>query len=45
MSTTKEKRGHREKNNEKADLEVAQIELVKLQRHVIETGQNDPRYP
>ena len=39
MSTTKGKRGHREKDNEKADLEVAQIELVKLQRHVIETGQ------
>jgi polyphosphate kinase 2 len=39
MSTTKAKRGHRDKDNEKADLEVAQIELVKLQRHVIETGQ------
>ena len=39
MSTTKEKRGHREKNDEKADLKVAQVELVKLQRHVIETGQ------
>jgi polyphosphate kinase 2 len=38
MSTTKEKRGHREKDKEKADLEVAQIELVKLQRHVIEAG-------
>ena len=39
MSTTKEKRRHREKNDEKADLKVAQVELVKLQRHVIETGQ------
>jgi polyphosphate kinase len=39
MSTTKEKRGHREKNNEKADLKAAQVELVKLQRHITETGQ------
>lgn len=30
MSTTKERRGHREKNNEKADLKAAQVELVKL---------------
>ena len=39
MSRTKDERGHCEKNAEKAELKAAQVELVKLQRHVIETGQ------
>ena len=39
MSTTKEKRVLLEKTAEKADMKAAQIELVKLQHHVIETGQ------
>lgn len=39
MVATKEKRQHDEKNNEKSVLKAAQVELVKLQRHVIETGQ------
>lgn len=39
MAATKEKRQHDEKNNEKSVLKAAQVELVKLQRHVIETGQ------
>lgn len=38
MPPSKEKPEHRDKNVEKADLKAAQIELVKLQRHVIETG-------
>jgi len=36
---TKEKRGHREKGNGKAELKAVQVELVKLQRCFIETGQ------
>lgn len=39
MSATDKKRAHREKKAEKADLKVAQIELVKLERQVIESGQ------
>ena len=39
MSIDKENREHREKNNDKAELKAAQIQLVKLERHVIETGQ------
>lgn len=39
MSATKEKAGPRHKDTEKADLKAAQIELVKLQRHVIEAGE------
>lgn len=39
MPTTTEKREHHAKFDEKAALKAAQIELVKLQRHVIETGQ------
>jgi polyphosphate kinase len=39
MSKSKEQPGHRAKSEEKAALTAAQIELVKLQRHVIETGQ------
>ncbi len=36
MSTDK---ASREKKNDKAELKAAQIQLVKLERHVIETGQ------
>jgi polyphosphate kinase len=39
MPASKERPEHRDKNDEKADLKAAQIELVKLQRHVIEAGQ------
>jgi polyphosphate kinase 2 len=39
MNTAKKKRRDREKSDEKADLKAAQVELVKLERHVIETGQ------
>ena len=39
MSTVKEKRALREKTDQKAAMKAAQIELVKLERHVIETGQ------
>ncbi len=39
MPASKEKPERRDKNDEKAALKAAQIELVKLQRHVIETGQ------
>ena len=39
MTTREEKRGHHEKVDEKAALKAAQIELVKLQRHVIDTDQ------
>ena len=39
MPTTKEKRALLEKNTEKVAMKTAQIELVKLERHVIETGQ------
>jgi polyphosphate kinase len=39
VPTIEEKRALREKTAEKADMKAAQIELVKLERHVIETGQ------
>lgn len=39
MATTKEKREHGEKHARKSELKAAQVELVKLQHHVIETGQ------
>ena len=39
MPTVKEKRALREKIDQKADMKAAQIELVKLERHVIETEQ------
>ena len=39
MPTTKQKRALRGKADEKAEMKAAQIELVKLERHVIETGQ------
>jgi polyphosphate kinase 2 len=39
VSTIREKRALREKTNEKADMKAAQIELVKLQHHLIKTGQ------
>ena len=39
MATTNEKREPRQKDIEKAALRAAQVELVKLQRHVIEAGQ------
>jgi polyphosphate kinase 2 len=39
MPTSKEQPEHRAKTDEKATLKAAQIELVKLQRQVIETGQ------
>jgi polyphosphate kinase 2 len=38
ISSTKAQREHRDKVTEKAALKAAQVELVKLQRHVIETG-------
>ena len=39
MSKTKEKQNQHDKSDEKAALKAAQVELVKLQRHVIESGQ------
>lgn len=39
MSTITENEEHRDKRQEKGDLKAAQIELVKLQRHVIKTGE------
>ena len=39
MSTSAEAEEREDKHKEKADLKAAQIELVKLQRHVIKTGQ------
>ena len=39
MTTTQNKPVPRDKVKEKADLKVAQVELVKLQRHIIDTGQ------
>lgn len=39
MAATKEKHRRNKKSNEKTELKAAQIELVKLQREVIATGQ------
>ena len=39
MTPTKEKHRRNKKSNEKTELKAAQIELVKLQREVIATGQ------
>lgn len=39
MAASKKKHKHDEKDDQKAALRAAQIELVKLQRHVIATGQ------
>ena len=39
MSADKEKKSKHEERRQKAELKAAQIELVKLQRHVIATGQ------
>ena len=39
MSTGKKKHGRSDESGGKADLKAAQAELVKLQRHVIKTGQ------
>ncbi len=39
MPSRKKKRAKRDKSDEKAALRAAQVELVKLQRHVIETEQ------
>ena len=39
MANTQHKDEHRAKTGEKAALKAAQVELVKLQRHVIDTDQ------
>ncbi len=38
MPKTKEKQDHNDKSDRKAALKAGQVELVKLQRHVIESG-------